>query len=184
MELEIIDLSESNVGDIPEICRRCIYWSFPEEFDRLRTDVKNRNVLETRKKQWILETTKEFGTCGKILYQNNKPVGYAEYGPSDRFPNIGAYKFQPIGKIEDGVVFISCLYIADKDLRGRGLGKKLLSSIVDDLRIRGFRAIETYALKDSPNNPSGPVDFYLKDGFYVKNENNPHFSIVRLDLLK
>lgn len=31
---------------------------------------------------------------------------------------------------------------------------------------------------------SGPVDFYLKNGFYVKNENNPHFSIVRLDLLK
>jgi len=184
MGFEIRNLSESNLNDIPGICRRCIYWSFPEEFDKLKTDVKNREVLEAKKKQWILETTKEFGTCGKILYQNNKPVGYAEYGPSDRFPNIKAYKFKPIGRIEDGVVFISCLYIADRDLRGRGLGKKLLSSIVDDLRNRGFKAIETYALKDSPNNPSGPVDFYLNNGFYVKNENNPHFSLVRLDLAR
>ena len=182
MESEIRDLSKSNLNDIPGICRRCTYWSFPEVFDNLKTDERNWEVLEAKKKQWILETLRAFGNSGKILYYDDIPVGYAEYGPSNRFLNIKAYNLQPVGSIEDGVVFISCLYIADRNLRGKGMGRLLLNSIIEELRRRGYKAMETYALKDSPNNPSGPVDFYLKNGFYVKNENNPHFSIMRLDL--
>ena len=184
MEVEIKDITESNLNDIPEICRRCLYWSFPEEFETVKTESggKYKQELEDKKKQWIIQTLNEFGTCGKILYRNNVPVGYAEYGPSNRFPNIKAYKSQPIGKIKDGVVFLSCLVIADKNLRGKGLGEKLLDNVIADLKKRGFKAIETYARRGSPNSPSGPVELYLKKGFHIKDETNPRFPIVRLNL--
>ncbi len=183
METIIKDVTESNLNDIPETCSYCIYWSFPEEFERTKSELsKRKQELTAKKRLWILQTLKEFGSCGKILYYNNVPVGYAEYGPSNRFPQIKEYKSQPIGKIEDGVVFLSCLYIADKNLRGKGLGEKLLYSVIVDLKRRGFKALETYARKGSPENPSGPVELYLKKGFYIKNEANPEFPIIRLNL--
>ena len=185
MKITVRDITESNLNDIPETCSHCIYWILPEEFERMKSEFsKRKQELIAKKRLWILQTLKEFGSCVKILYHNNVPVGYAEYGPSRCFCNINNYKSQPIGKIEDGVVFLSCLYIADESLRGKGLGNKLLDSIISDLKRRGFKAIETYARKGSPENPSGPVEFYLKKGFYTKNEANPEFPIVRLNLLK
>jgi GNAT superfamily N-acetyltransferase len=183
MEVGIKDVEESNLKDIPETCRGCLYWSFPEEFERTKAEQqKYRRELEAKKRQWILQTLEEFGHCGKILYYNNVPIGYAEYGPSSRFPNIEEYKSQPIGMIENGVVFLSCLVIVDETLRGKGLGEKLLNSVIADLKKRGFKAIETYARRGSADNPSGPVEFYLKKGFYLKDETNPSFPIVRLNL--
>ena len=183
MEVEIKDVRDSNLKDIPESCRGCLYWSFPEEFERTKAErSKYEQELEAKKRQWILQTLKEFGNCGKILYQNDVPVGYAEYGPSNRFPNIEEYKSRPIGKIEEGVVFLSCLLISDKNLRGRGLGEKLLDAVIEDLKKRGFEAVETYARRGSADNPSGPVEFYLKKGFYIKDETNPSFPIVRRNL--
>jgi len=183
METVIKDVTESNLNDIPETCSYCIYWSFPEEFERTKSELSERKQeLTAKKRQWILQTLEEFGSCGKIIYHNSVPVGYAEYGPPSCFPNIKEYKSQPIGKIEDGVAFLSCLYIADENLRGRSLGEKLLEGVIVDLKGRGFKAVETYARKGSPENPSGPVELYLKKGFYIKNEANPEFPIVRLNL--
>jgi GNAT superfamily N-acetyltransferase len=183
MKAEIRDVTEANLHDIPETCGRCLYWSFPEKFEKTKAvQSKHKQELETQKKQWILQTLKEFGTCGKILYYNNLPVGYVEYGPSNRFSQTKEYESQSIGKIEDGVVFLSCLFIVDRNLRGKGLGEKLLDNVIDDLKKQGFIAIETYARRDSPNNPSGPVEFYLKKGFRIEDETDPEFPIVRLDL--
>jgi GNAT superfamily N-acetyltransferase len=183
LKIEIKDLTESNVNDIPDPCKSCIYWSFPKEFeDTTEKRQKRKQKLAAKKKLWLLQTMKEFGSCGKILYYNNVAVGYAEYGPSSRFPKIKEYKSQPIGKIDEGTVFLACLYLTDRNLRGKGLGAKLLDSVIADLKGRGFKAVETYALRNSPNNPSGPIELYLKKGFYIKNENSLEFPIVRLDL--
>ncbi|MDH5440858.1 MAG: GNAT family N-acetyltransferase [Candidatus Bathyarchaeota archaeon] len=179
MEIEIRNVTECNLDDIPGICKECLYWSFPEEFEKTKgAHPKHR----AKKKQWIIQTLEEFGNCSKILYHNHVPVGYVECGPSRRFPQIKEHKSQRIGKMEDGVVFLSCLLIADKNLRGTGLGEKLLNSVITDLRKRGFKTVETYARRGSSNNPSGPAEFYLKRGFKIKDESNPEFPIVKLDL--
>ena len=183
MQVEVRDVTELIFGDIPETCRLCVYWSFPEKFEKTKEErSKHSAELEARKKQWTTQTRETFGNCSKILYHNKAPVGYAEYGPGNRFPQINAYDSQPIGKIEDGVVFLSCLFIAEESLRRKGLGEKLLENVVADLRKRGFNALETYARRGSANNPSGPAEFYLKRGFHIKDETDPEFPIVRLSL--
>jgi hypothetical protein len=181
MEYEIVNLSESNLDDIPGTCSQCVYWSFPEVFNGSEL-LESKQELKNLKKQWSVRILKEFGNCCKILYYNGIPVGYAEYGPSNYFPKIMSYISQNIGIIEDGVIFLSCLYISDDKLWRKKLGTKLLLSIIEDLKKRGYKSIETFARKDSSDNPSGPVDFYLKNGFKIKNEVDSTFSIVRLNL--
>lgn len=183
MESAISDVNELNLTDIPERCSRCLYWSLPAETETMKPPRSPMaEELTAKKRRWILHTMREFGNCGKILYHNTVPVGYAEYAPSGRFPQIEKYRSQPIGTLDEGVVFLSCLHIVEQHLRGKGLGTQLLSTVITDLRRRGFKAVETYARAGSPNNPSGPVELYLNRGFYVKDDTNPEFPIVRLDL--
>ena len=184
----IIDITEANLADIPESCRACVYWEFPEDFEKAKeakeqkTELERRSEFARKKHEWFVNTMKEFGACGKIAYYKDKPVAYAQFAPSDRLPNTAHYASHPVGKSEEGVVFLSCLYIADEEFRGKGLGKMLLRNVIDDLGKRGFKAIETFARGANSNNPSGPLEFYVRNGFTIKDETNPEFPLVRKSL--
>jgi hypothetical protein len=54
-------------------------------------------------------------------------------------------------------------------------------SIIADLRKRMIKAVETFARKGKPNNPSGPVEFYLRDGFRI-HKKDVEFPLIRRDL--
>lgn len=69
----------------------------------------------------------------------------------------------------------------NKEFRGLGLGNQLLQSIIDDLRGRGIKAVETFARKGRAENPSGPVEFYLRNGFRIYKD-DPQFPLIRLEL--
>jgi GNAT superfamily N-acetyltransferase len=185
VKLIVKDVTAANLGDIPESCRGCVYWEFPEEFDKAKeekTTPEKRVESEQKKHEWFVMTMKEFGTCGKIAYYDSKPVAYAQFAPSERLPNTSHYKSHPVGKSEEGVVFLSCLYVTNKELRRRGIGETLLKSIVYDLRNRRFKAIETFARRGNFDNPSGPLEFFVKNGFTIKDQTNPEFPLVRLSL--
>ena len=181
----IADITEANLADIPESCKVCIYWEFPEDFDKAKeqkAESEKRLEFERKKHEWFVNTLKEFGTCGKIAYLKDKPVVYAQFAPSERLPNTAHYESHPVGKSKEGVVFLSCLYVADKKLRGKGLGETLLNHIIADIRKRGFKAVETFARKGNSDNPSGPLEFYIKNRFTIKDQTNPEFPLVRSSL--
>lgn len=184
IKVQIEDIREENLRDIPASCSGCVYWEFPEEFEKAKKEKAETQKLELeeKKREWFVQTLKAFGTCGKIVYHEGKPVAYAQFAPSMWLPNINAYDSKPVGKMEEGVVFLSCLYIADKTLRRRGLGDILLKAIIDDLKRRGFKTIETIARRGDPNNPSGPLEFYIKNGFTFKDKTNPDLPLMRLFL--
>ncbi len=174
------DIVRENLDDIPDPCRCCLYWEFPEDFEKLRQQ-KEPELAAKKKREWFIKTLTECGNCGKIVYQNRAPVGYAQYAPFSRFPQASSYKSGQPGRIEDGTVFLSCLYISDRDKRGKGIGTKLLKSIITDLKKRDFKAVETFARRGSANNPSGPIELYLKIGFQIKDETDYEFPLVRLE---
>jgi len=182
IEIDIEDISESNLKDIPELCRGCVYWEFPEAFAKDEKDPNKKWELEAKKGEWFVQTMKEFGTCGKIVYQKGKPIGYAQFAPAARLPNIKDYDAKVVGKLEDGVVFLSCLFISSEAIRNKEVGKSLLQSVIEDLRRRGFKALETFARRSEADNPSGPMRFYVKSGFHVKDNTNPEFPLMRLYL--
>jgi len=182
VEINIQDINESNLEDIPESCRGCVYWEFPEDFEKGKQDSSLKGELELKKKEWFKQTIKEFGTCGKIVYHNDTPIAFAQYAPSSRLPNVNAYESKPVGTLEESVVFLSCLYITDNAFRGKGIGETLLQTIIEDLRRRGFRSIETFARRSDAENPSGPMAFYIRNGFHIKDKTNPEFPLMRLYL--
>ncbi len=184
MQVSVVDISRENVSEIPNPCRTCLYWEDPtiDESDKKRSEAENIR-REAKKAAWFHETFREFGGCGKILYVNNKPIGYAQYSTSARLPNIQAYSVKELGTEQEGVAFISCLYISDKKFRGIGLGRKLLEQVIADLKQRGLKAVETIARRSSANNPSGPVELFLDRGFRIKEEIDSDFALVGLDLI-
>lgn len=184
MEIVIENITESNLRDIPKPCRGCLYWEFPEEFEKINLEKSEEKtkLAVRKKKEWFTKTLNEFGNCGKIVYCEGAPVGYAQYGPSAGFPRIKEYPAGPVGNLKDGVVFISCLFVSKEALRKKRMGTRLLRSIIEDLKARGFKAVETFARRSNANNPSGPLEFYLKHGFYIKNERNHEFPLVRVEL--
>jgi L-amino acid N-acyltransferase YncA len=74
-----------------------------------------------------------------------------------------------------------CLYITNKEAHGKGLEALILENLVAELRKRKFKAVETFARKNSENNPSGPLELYLKHNFKIKNDKDD-FPLVRFEL--
>ncbi len=182
MRVEIVSLTDENLVEAPEwgkhpfSCKYCLYWELPEEC--LDPSRGSREDMLARKLDWLRRVRKAFGDCGKMVYVDGKPVGYAQYAPPRMLPLSAEYSSGPPS---GDAVLISCLFIAQKEYRGRGLGKQLLQSIIEDLRKRGVKAVETFARKNNPNNPSGPVEFYLKNGFKIHRD-DPEYPLMRLEL--
>lgn len=57
----------------------------------------------------------------------------------------------------------------------------LLNAILEDLEKRHIKTVETIARKNNPENPSGPVEFYLKNKFIIYKDDK-EFPLVRLEL--
>ena len=180
MKIVIKGITRENLDDIPRPCGGCLYWEFPEDFKKLRQQKKPK-LAEEKKKERFTKTLREFGSCGKIVYLNSASIGYAQYAPSNLFPQAFSYESGPLGRIQEGTVFLSCLYISEERQRGRGVGMRLLNTVITDLRDRGFKAVETFARRGSANNPSGPIELYLKRGFQIKDETDAEFPLVRLE---
>lgn len=86
------------------------------------------------------------------------------YGPPSFFPNSRDY---PSGPLTEGAIFLACLFIPEVKYRGLGLGERLLLEILKELEKMGYERVETFAGRESPDNPSGPLYFYLKQGFTI-----------------
>jgi|GEM_PF-246386 len=127
---------------------------------------------------WFRATRDEWGPCGKLLYSSGRVIGYAQYAPPQFLPNAAAYE---AGPPSPEATFLSCLFLPDETSRRQGLGRLLLESILCELRARGMTAVETFARKGSQENPSGPLEFYLRQGFAIVKD-DPMFPLVQYKL--
>lgn len=181
MKIEVVDLKEENLTDTPEweshpySCKYCIYWEFPEA---CVDPTEKKEELIRKKLEWLRNTRKAFGNCGRIIYVNERPVGYAQYALPQFLPHSTDYQSGPPSK---DAVLISCLFIPPRELRRTGLGSRLLQSISNDLRKRGVKAVETFARKSVAENPSGPMQFYVRHGFKICRDDR-EFPLMRLEL--
>jgi len=182
MKIKIINLNKENLRDAPEFethpfsCKYCVYWEFSKEcVDKTR---ENKEDMFKEKLRWLRNANKVFGNCGKILYANEIPIGYAQYAPGELLPHSVDYHSGPVSV---DAVLISCLFIPNEEYRRLGIGTRLLHNIIEDLRKRGIKVVETFARKGNPENPSGPVEFYLKNGFKIFKDDK-EFPLMRLVL--
>jgi len=182
MSTEILNLTKQTLKDAPEwashpfSCKYCIYWELPEEC--IDPAKEERNDMLRKKSGWLQRVNSEWGNCGKIVYLDGQSIGYAQYAPATCLPRSADYDSGPPS---DDAVLISCLFIPHKRFRRLGIGSQLLHSIIDELKQRQKKAIETFARKGSPDSPSGPVEFYLRNGFRIHRDDK-EFPLMRLEL--
>jgi len=182
LKIDIVNLTGDNIKDTPEweghpfSCKYCIYWEFPEEC--LDPAKERKEEMLQKKLTWLKRTNREFGNCGRLVYVDGKPIGYAEYAPARFLPGSLEYKSGPPS---DDATLISCLFVAEQGLRRIGIGTKILDSITTELRERRVKAVETFARRGRLGNPSGPIEFYLKNGFRIF-RNDSEFPLMRLEL--
>jgi len=182
MNIEIVNLTQENLIDAPEwfthpfSCKYCTYWECLEE--RADPAAEEKSDMIRRKLEWLGRVRNEWGNCGKIAYWDGQPIGYAQYAPLRYLPRSVDYDSGPPS---DDAVLISCLFIPQKQFRRLGIGNQLLRSIIDELKERHQEAVETFARKGNPDNPSGPVEFYLTNGFHIYRDDK-EFPLMRLDL--
>jgi GNAT superfamily N-acetyltransferase len=182
MRTHVVDLSDENLDDVPtwlghpSSCKYCLYWEHPDE-DPRHASLSNAEAFR-KKRDWFRATRDQWGPCGKLLYSSGRVIGYAQYAPPQYLPNAAAYEAGPLCA---EATFLSCLYLFDETSRRQGFGRLLLTSILCELRVRGVTVVETYARKDSQENPSGPLEFYLRQGFAVVRD-DPMFPLVQYRL--
>lgn len=182
MKIDIINLTEKNLKEAPEwknypfSCKYCLYWEFPEE--NIDTNRRRKEDLIQKKLNWLHNTNRIFGNCGKIAYSKEKPIAYAQYAPAKLLPRSHFYS---TGPPSNDSVLISCLFIPKKEFRRQSIGSQILECIIDDLRKRGAKAVETFARKGKSDNPSGPIELYLNKGFRIFRD-HPEFPLMRLNL--
>lgn len=172
--LKIEGATLENFKDIPSPCRYCLYWQTKGEYSQEML----KSEREKEKREWFKKVTSTSGPCIKTAYLNGKPIGFMQYAPAKFFPQVKEYTSE---QPSTEAVFIACLFIIDKDDRGKGFGRAMLKGLLDDLKQRGFKVVETYARRSSAENPSGPLKLYLKHDFRARNEEND-FPLVHLEL--
>lgn len=107
---------------------------------------------------------------GYLLYRDDQPVGWCQCGPRDRLPNlVGEFGFKP----EADVWALTCFLIVP-GYRKRGLMRKLVAAVLDDLRTRGVTTVEAYPKTsrhlDDIDLWNGPEQVFLDAGFSLLRE--------------
>lgn len=158
----IARLTLDNLDDLPTACRRCVFW----ELDPVaRERAVASGAAADEKESWVSRVLLEWGSCGRILYVDDQPAGYALYAPAAYVPGATAF---PTSPASEDAVLLAALAVRP-EYAGGGLGRVLVQAVVKDVVQRGgIRAIEAFGdRRPSGSGPSCviPADFLLRVGF-------------------
>jgi GNAT superfamily N-acetyltransferase len=131
---------------------------------------------EIEKEAWISAVLLEWGSCGRVVYVDEEPVGYVLFAPPAYVPGSLAFPTSPVAP--DAVQLMTAWL--SPEYRGQGLGRVIVQTVAKDLLRRGFKAIEAFG--DARWTESAcviPADHLLAVGFKTV---RPHYSYPRLRL--
>ena len=82
----------------------------------------------------------DWGSCGRVVYVEDAPVGYVLDAPTAYVPRSAAF---PTSTVSPDAVQLITAFIKP-GYQGQGLGRVLVQTVAKDLLRRGFRAIEAF----------------------------------------
>jgi GNAT superfamily N-acetyltransferase len=160
---KIARLTLDNLDDLPSECRSCVFWEL-DPVRRERAEAAGEAACE--KEAWVSRVLLEWGSCGRILYLEDEPAGYALYAPPAYVPGAAAFPTAPVS--EDAVLLATVM--VRPEYAGGGLGRVLVQAVVKDVLGRGdIRALEAFgdhrAVGLQQHTCVVPTDFLLRVGF-------------------
>jgi hypothetical protein len=180
MSRRLVNLTLDTLEDLPRRCRQCVYW----ELDPVAADrACAAGDTELEKEAWVSQALLEWGSCGKLIYVDGMPAGFAMYAPPAYVPRSMAFPTSPISA--DAVLLMAAHVVSS--FGGGGLGRMLIQGVARDVTKRGIKAIEAFGdakFGDDVDELTGclaPADFYLAVGFKTVRP-HPRFPRLRLEL--
>lgn len=174
MGRQIRDLTPTNLEDVPQPCRACVFWELaPGD----RAMCVSQEDAEFEKEAWCTEVSFTDGSCGKVVYLDDRPVAYALFGVPESF--AGARVFP--AKVSKEALFLAVAYVLP-EAAGWGIGKAIVQAILAEAKRRSKRAVEAFGDR-SWDHPACilPASFLEIVGFRVKRE-HPRFPLMRIDV--
>jgi GNAT superfamily N-acetyltransferase len=105
-----IEIRETNTENMDDLISLCI----PLEKKEDRLFIEGAGV----KKRWISQVMNRYGNFAKLAYSNEKPVGMIQFLP----------------KPEEKLIEITCIFVPEKENLRKGIGKMLLSTLVEEAK--------------------------------------------------
>ncbi|MEI7034003.1 GNAT family N-acetyltransferase [Streptomyces pratensis] len=175
MGRRLVPLTLDNLPDLPGPCRSCVFW----ELDPVSGEAAVKAGKSEREKEaWISAVLLEWGSCGRVVYVDDQPVGFVLYAPSAYVPRATAFPTSPVSS--DAVQLITGLILPD--YQGQGLGRVLAQTVAKDVLRRGFKAIEAFGdARPTAGTCVLPADHLLAVGFKTVRP-HPTFPRLRLEL--
>lgn len=175
MSRRLVNVTLDTLRDLPPRCRRCVFWEL-DPVSRDRAEQSGDPALE--KEAWVSATLLEWGGCGKIVYVDGLPAGYAMFAPPAYVPRSVAFPSSPVSA--DAALLMTAYVLPD--FAGGGLGRMLIQGVAKDMTRRGIRAIEAFGdLKWDGPACVVPADHLLAVGFKTVRP-HPRYPRLRLEL--
>jgi GNAT superfamily N-acetyltransferase len=172
----VVGVTLDNLDHLPRRCRACVFW---ELAPHVRDQAEAFGQTELEKEAWVSSVLLEWGSCGRVVYADGIPAGYALYAPPAAVPRAGAF---PTAPVSPDAVLLTALRVMP-EFAGGGLGRMLVQSVAKDLTRRGVKAIEVFG-NAAPGPESTcviPADFLLQVGFKTVRP-HPRWPRLRLEL--
>src|SRR5690348_12888008 len=192
MSRRLVNLTLDTLEDVPRSCRQCVFWELdPVSAERACAS----GDPELEKEAWVSQTLLEWGSCGKLIYVDGMPAGFAMYAPPMYAPRSMAFPTSPVSA--DAALLMTAHVVLP--FAGGGLGRMLIQGVARDLTKRGVKAIEAFGDARAPREPGeratedpdmslgatggclAPADFFLSVGFKTIRQ-HAKFPRLRLDL--
>ncbi|WP_199428832.1 GNAT family N-acetyltransferase [Qaidamihabitans albus] len=179
MSRRVVGVTLDNLEQLPLRCRRCVYW---ELAPHLKEEAERYGETEVEKEAWVSAILLEWGSCGRIAYSGDVPVGFVLYAPPTAVPRAGAF---PTAPPSADAVLLTAFHVLP-EFRGGGLGRLLVQAVAKDLTRRGVRAIEAYGDAEPGEETEGhncvvPAAFLRSVGFKTVRP-HPRWPRLRLEL--
>ena len=175
MSRRVVGVTLDNLDHLPRTCRRCVFW---ELAPHIREQAEEFGETEFEKEAWVSNVLLDWGSCGRVLYIDNGPAGYALYAPPAVVPRAAAF---PSGPISADAVLLTALRVVG-DFEHGGLGRVLVQNVAKDLTRRGVRAIEAFGdLHEDAGGCVIPAGFLQQVGFKTVQQ-HPKWPRLRLEL--
>jgi hypothetical protein len=133
----LANITLDNLDDLPRRCRQCVFWELDPLAGARAIEAADADL---EKEAWVSATLLEWGSCGKILYVDGMPAGFALFAPPSYVPRSVAFPTSPVSA--DAVLLLTAHVIPE--FAGGGLGRMLVQGIVKELTRRGVRAVEAF----------------------------------------
>jgi ribosomal protein S18 acetylase RimI-like enzyme len=136
-----------------------------------------------RKLQLLARGLGVVGSYAKVLLHDDVPAAYAQFGPLSAYPRAQrARDLYPALPDSPLPAVITCI-ATTAEARQRGLARRLVEIVCEDLETRGFAAVETYpeAVADPDATSASTPAFWEALGF-VRAVDDARFPVMRREL--